>query len=321
MTPAYREFMKRAALGGCVLLLSVLPAVARRGAEWPLSGTLSGVSGLAWIDGGKFLAVHDAKGRDQRHKPRLSIVRLPTGVKVTEELSGQPITGVVWPAGSHPPADLESVARVPGTSWYLLAESGYGYDDAHRRRLRRIFRLKLDGGPRRAQAQRWPADVEDVEGTAVARVGRRLVFLYAERAEEKPQTQIVFRELDPRTLLVGRQLSRQPFRAPKPTGARARHVSALEVDAGGRLYAVSAQDPGDAGPFRSVVWLVGRVQESAGGSIRVEPVPDGPRRLASLDGLKVEGLAVRALPGKPMELFVATDDEWYGGLVRPIPLP
>jgi hypothetical protein len=44
-----------------------------------------------------------------------------------------------------------------------------------------------------------------------------------------------------------------------------------------------------------------------------------PQRLASLDGVKVEGVAVREKVGGNPEIFFGTDDENYGGILRLVP--
>jgi hypothetical protein len=44
----------------------------------------------------------------------------------------------------------------------------------------------------------------------------------------------------------------------------------------------------------------------------------GPRRLATVDGLKVEGRAVRRIAGSP-QIVIGSDDEDYGGVIRPLP--
>ncbi len=46
---------------------------------------------------------------------------------------------------------------------------------------------------------------------------------------------------------------------------------------------------------------------------------DENRRLANLDGLKVESIAVRELNGGGKQIFVGTDDEHYGGIIRLLP--
>jgi hypothetical protein len=86
------------------------------------------------------------------------------------------------------------------------------------------------------------------------------------------------------------------------------------VDSDGELYSASAVDNGDAGPFRSKVWRIGRLKTKHGD-------PDvkllsQPELLATLDGLKAESLAIRETGDHQKELFVGTDDEFYGGVMR-----
>lgn len=84
------------------------------------------------------------------------------------------------------------------------------------------------------------------------------------------------------------------------------------------IYVVSAEDPDiDNGPFRSAVYAIGRAVEK-GGRAKVM-LYDQPQQIAVLDGLKVESLAIRELPGQPRELLVGLDDENYGGTIRPLP--
>ncbi|HYN47229.1 MAG TPA: hypothetical protein VER83_00095, partial [Candidatus Nanopelagicales bacterium] len=70
-------------------LLLVLGACASRqaarapevdGAGLGRASTLPDLSGLAWIEGDRFLAVHDAKYPDEADRPRVSLLRLPTGL-------------------------------------------------------------------------------------------------------------------------------------------------------------------------------------------------------------------------------------------------
>ena len=44
-----------------------------------------------------------------------------------------------------------------------------------------------------------------------------------------------------------------------------------------------------------------------------------PQRLASLDGVKVEGLALREETDGNISVFFGTDDENYGGILRLLP--
>jgi hypothetical protein len=85
------------------------------------------------------------------------------------------------------------------------------------------------------------------------------------------------------------------------------------------LYAerASAVDPGNGGPFRSTVWRIGRLHADYHGQPLLS-LESRPRRLAMVDRLKVEGLAVRRIAGKT-QIVIGSDDESYGGVIRPLP--
>lgn len=262
---------------------------------------LPGLSGLAWIADDTFLAVHDVK--DGSKDPRVSTLRLPaSGNELIDWKS------IEWPSPQDLSIDLESVARIPDkSSLFLLVES-----------KRRIFlaeyqepqQLKL------IESIAWPAKVENVEGTAVAKVGEHLIFIYAERAKGELETDIHWADIELEPLKIGEfRKVRLKFTESQLKGLN-RPVSAMEVNNSGTLYVASSYDPGNKGPFRSVLWKVGHIQEADGKSQVV--LDSTPELLATFDGFKVESVAVRQEKG--LEIFVGTDDEYYGGTLRQVPL-
>jgi hypothetical protein len=300
------------AAGAAALFTLAGCSPSRQASDHSLPGpALRDVSGLAWIDGDQFLAVHDTK--DARNLPRVSLVRLPQSAI---GLIVQPVE-LSWPEPQGSSGDLESVARIPGTAMLLLAESGSarrGGTD-----LRRIFLVeRRDGGLAIIDVAEWPVPISNVEGTAVARVGEHLVFLFAERAEGQPGTLLRWAPFTAPPLAFG-AFQEVSFAVPEPTGPHARPVSAIEIDDAGRIYVASATDPArDNGPFRSVLWRIGRMQAAA--SVGAALVLDErPERLGTLDGLKVEGLAVRENAGAEPDIFFGTDDENLGGILRLLP--
>ena len=80
------------------------------------------LSGLAWVEGDTFLAVHDAKNPEELDRPRVNLLKLP------QSLDGIAWTtlSLSWPGPLGPSGDLESIARIPGTDSFLLVESGEG---------------------------------------------------------------------------------------------------------------------------------------------------------------------------------------------------
>ena len=304
MTGILRKLRAGLALGALALLAGCAgagtPAPAVSVGSEP-AASLPPISGLACLPDGSFLAVTDVKNDPSRPSPFPPVLRVRAGEK---RLTWEPVA-VRWPDPDGAPSDLESVAAVPGTDSFLLVESGF-----FQGRFGRVFRISLSGELLGFMTLTKP--VENIEGTAVARAGDRLVYLDAERGENAADTSIRWYDLTLDPLRLGEPRSVR-LQLPEPAGPRHRHVSALEVDAAGRLFAVSDVDPGDVGPFRSIVWEIGQVGE---GGVTLLPMP---RRVATVDGFKVEALA--ACPGADgkARLFLGADDEDYGGAIRPLP--
>jgi hypothetical protein len=283
------------AAAGILLAFEACASPGTRGAAgFQRASRMPDLSGLAWIEGDLFLAVHDAKLSDEADLPRVSLLRLPTGL---DGILWEPLP-VVFPGEKS--SDLESAARIPGEAGgrvrVLLAESTE--EQAEKPFSRRIFVAEVDG--ERVEIVDhvlWPVSTKNVEATAVAEIGGALLFLFAERAEGEGSSEIRFAEMTLEPLGFGAFESAGAFTSPGPTGPIARPVSALEIDAAGAIYAASAEDPDDDnGPFRSVVYRIGRVVvENGQGSVALDPEPT---RLAVLDGFKVESLAVREEPGR-----------------------
>ena len=275
------------------------------------ASALPDISGLAWISDDQFLAVHDAKNPDDR--PRVSLVDLP---RSSTGPAGQPVE-LSWPEPHGLSSDLESAAGIPGTSLILLLESGSAKrNDTPSRRI-----VLVEHRDRRLEMLNvvdWPVLVKNVEGAAVARVGNQLIFLFAERAEGQRNTPLRWSPLTIEPLAFG-SFQEVTFTSPDPTGPYARPVSAIEIDEVGRIYIASTVDPGnDNGPFRSVIWRIGRMEADDWGKPRVI-LYQPPQRLAALDGVKVEGLALRQKADGDPDIFFGTDDENYGGILRLVP--
>jgi len=272
------------------------------------------VSGLAWIAADSFLVVHDAKVPEELDWPRLSIVRLP-------DSAGGPIWHALepaWPPNADPSHDLESIARIPGSNTFILLESG---DDGTA--YRRMFIGELENATLRIRpVDSWPGTQFNVEAAEVIRVGASFYFLFAERAHGERGTWLMWTPLTPSESKIGRwdEIGRIFLPTIDPSGPDARPVSALAVDSSGRIYIASTQDSEvDSGPFRSVVWRIGGIHRTDGDQLRVA-LSDPPERLASIDGFKVESLAIRELEPGRVELFIGMDDEAYGGTIRPLSL-
>jgi hypothetical protein len=289
------------------------------------------ISGVSWIEDDVFVAVHDGKNDPVEGAwPRVSLLLLPADTSLPPEFAREAPGGiyfqnldVTWPTTT--PNDLESIARIPGTRQLLLVESGDGCKSAFQRifltSLSTTYQLTVD------EVVQWPpsdacaSGVHNVEATAVFHLGDRYFFVYAERAESEPYTEIRWARMQLDPLRFG-EFSSARYTA-RVRGEGVRPIVALDVDAAGNVYAASAYDSGfDNGPFRSWVSRIGQFLGAPGGNARF--VPSGAfADIATQDGFKVEGVAVR--PGNAtVEVFAGTDDENYGATLRqvvPIPSP
>ena len=271
------------------------------------------LSGMAWVEGNRFLVVHDSKNPEERERKRLSFVWLPNSAAGLSWKSIDPD----WNSPLGISNDLESIARIPDTDLYLMVESGEGRFQGQV--CQRVFLTEVKGESVRIVGSiALPVPVHNVEGSVVMRFGEQLFFLFAERADHQVYTDVWISELrlDPLRLGAPRLTRYRPRRF---TGRNWRPVSALELDSRKQLYVASTYDPDDDdGPFHSVIWRVGRVRVNRRGVVYLSMSPK-PQQLAVLDGLKVESLAIREERGK-LELFAGTDDENYGAVLRRIPL-
>lgn len=303
--PAARLFYFLPALLLAALLAPPVTAQAFRGGP-------PDISGMAWVEADTFLVVHDGKVPEEADRPRLGRVVLPPhgGPVVWEPLE------VAWPEGHGLAHDLESIARVPGTDRYLLAESG---DDGEAPHSHLFLATYAGGSVTIDETVEWPVSITNVEGTAVFELGGRRYFVYAERAHGAATTRVSWASFSIDPVAFG------PFQyvdlgVPAPLGPAARPVVALDVDTRGRIYVAAAEDlDEDGGPFRSAVYEVGSFESDGEGGARLALRPT-PVRWGTLDGVKVEAVAVRDHDGTT-EVFIGTDDEDWGAVVRRLPAP
>jgi len=268
----------------------------------------SGISGMAAIDDGVLLVVHDTKG--DREGPRVGVIQFAD--------SASPVyhpVSIDWSGYDWPSSDLESASQVPGEQGlFLLAESGYW-----KGRYGRVFRMRLenDGGTWSGMVEghyMLPEETDNIEGMAAVRAEEETLLILAERggSDKNPQCLLRLFRIGGGTdeLIV---MDEQEFAAPGWTDkARNRDCSDIMVDDMGKLWISSTDDPGDNGPFRSIIYEAGAVNLD-GPLVTLLPVPEERWRL---DGLKVEAI------GPPMVgnsgITVGTDDEVYGGILRPL---
>jgi len=266
------------------------------------------LSGLAWMGGNTFLAVHDAKFEGEATRVRVSLLKAPTS-----------LDGILWkPLRPRFPGglsnDLESASRIPGTRKVLLVESRDDRSAYDRIYLARAGRNQV----RIFDFTEWTsfADPYNVEGTAVANTEDGYLFLWAEREDGGETTLVQWRDLTLKPFAIGNGDTEGSISFSLPSELAElynRPLVGMDVSPSGEIYIVTAYDSGeDDGPYRSAVLKIGRIEES-GVVLDAEPTV-----VSTLDGLKVESVTVR-IDGENDELFIGSDDENYGGTLRPLP--
>lgn len=266
------------------------------------------LSGLAWVEKDLFLGVHDAKNKGDKSDPsqaRISLLKLPADKKT---LTWQ-VLAVDWPKPLGLSNDLESITRIPETNLFLLAESG------EKKPFQRLFLLSYNQKKVKIIEQiNWPIAVKDVEAIAISKQGDRYLFIYAERADSQASTEIRWTDISLNPLKFGTFQS-VTFSSPFGSGNNIRPISDLAVDNQGDIYIASAYDPGNVGAFRSAVYRIGQITAN-----NTLVIADNPQKIGEIDGAKVEAVTTRVSPRGKIEVFIGTDDENYGGFMRPLQL-
>ena len=318
---ALRLGSRRAGIALCLAALAAFLADVSVAAEprqsLKSSNPLPDLSGMAWMGDDLFLVVHDAKNPDELDRPRVSLMALPSSLE-----------GVLWrPSAPEFPGeksnDLESAARIPGTNKVLLLESA---DDGGP--FGRIFLGEMaPDSVKILEAIGWSSFTKpfNIEASAIARADDGgLMFIWAERNNGKDNTDVNWAKLSLDPFRIEGPVSRVNFKLPRSAYDAAgkalydRPIVAMDLDGRGRIYIAASLDPEgfsetpDDGPFRSAIYRIGAIKD---GAVRLDAEA---ALMAVLDGLKVESIAVRERDGG-REIFVGTDDENYGGILRVLP--
>ncbi len=276
------------------------------------------LSGLVWLDGDTFLAVSDAKNPDEPHLNRLSVLTLPESL---DGLGFRPIR-VRYPGG--PSSDFESAAGIPGTPYVLLAESADDASDFQRIFLAEVRRNRA----RIVDVTSWSdfTDAFNIEATATSTSGEGRLFFWAERNQGEQYTHIYWAPLGLDPFTIGPISASVFFELPadlvddEGEPLFNRPIVAMDIDADGQMYIAATLDPEgispnpDNGPWRSILYRIGTVDEN-GLSLDSEFT-----EIAVMDGLKIESIAVRDVNDEK-DIFVGTDDENFGGVLRQVIIP
>lgn len=283
---------------------------------------LHGYSGMTQFSADKYLVVHDTKGHEEGQ--RVGILT----IKQDLPLQYESIQIDNWHDPDGRPRDLESACSLPGTDHeFLVAESGY-----RKGKYGRIFHLKITDTTTVVkhvfkQPQFKKADNKPVKNNHEAMLcvsmdnGRTLIVL-GERggSSEYPSGVLRWAFLDKnRDTMSWNEKSTKgiPINAPgvwfRPEHKR--DIAAMYVDNDKKIWAAASEDSADNGPFRSIIYHAATLSNNSDDPInRVI----SPKAAWTIDGFKVE-----ALSGPPSSipnsvLSIATEDENYGGIFRPL---
>ena len=271
------------------------------------------LSGLALLSDKNFLVVHDIK-YDKTNRSRVSILLRPDDNNKT--LRWKTIN-LQWPQ-PFCSNDLESISAIPGTDQFLLFESGNDNKDDSTLKPRMFlveYTTDTNENPNLKYIKQapWPTTITNVEATAVAKLNNgKYVFAYAERAEGSPITFISWATFQRDTLKFDKF---QTVTFNKPSTKANRAIVGMDFDSSGALYTIAAFDPDeDTGPFTSTVWKIGQLNFDSA----VISLDNSPTLLGTVDGLKVESIVVDGV-GVDQQIYIGTDDEDLGGVLRPLP--
>lgn len=286
----------------------------------PVAPTVLGYSGLAQHGPASYLTVHDTKGH--RDGPRLGLLEVTAegGLRYT------PLAVADWKHPDGRSSDLESACSLPRRPGeFLVAESG-----TWEGRYGRVFHLGLVGSEVEVVAvYELPRIVGSTEEQAgdnfegMACVGlddQRVRVILGERGGSSlyPKGLLRWGTLDLRAGSLawhdaGRTFLEVVAPGAWPAAVSRRHVTALHAGADGILWAAAAADAGDVGPFRSVIYRVGRLTADAAAPVDLlRP----PAVVWTLDGSKVEGLAAATGAVAGSVLGLGSEDEDLGGVWR-----
>jgi hypothetical protein len=297
-----------------------LPAVADQ--QIDIKKMSGGSSGMEQLTDSSYLVVYDLK----KHK---NGVRLGWIIVTDESIEVLPIIVPDW-GDEGVPNDLECICAVPEKSnEFLVAEAGNWQGE-----LGRIFHLQVDFGKRTARilgTLKYPflhrndfgIEGDQYEGMhCLPYTKNERIILLGERGGSDFSPSGVIRwglwDLKKGSLTVeGAGLKGISVNAPGhwTNSKTKRSITDMYVDSNGTLWASASEDQGDAGPFYSVIYPLGKINAMN---------PDMPVTVIDFlaIGREVYGLKIEALSGPKKGIqcthTFGTEDEMYGGVFRPL---
>lgn len=290
---------------------------------------IPGISGMAPIDASSYLVVLDTKAHKKGNRVGVLEI-LGDGTNLYSALKLEALD-----KGEDRASDLEAVHRIPGRDGeYLAAESGRRTNGPGR-----LFHLALDkAGSGVSLLGSWPlaertddalawglGDGDNYEGLACwALANGRIQLVLGQRggSDSHPRGALISGVLDldkgaVSWLPASSDLTpKAPGKWIDPKGQR--DIADLWYDErDGSIWCAASEDPGDIGPFRSVIWRVATVGEANSQTgLRALVIPETSTCEYVVDGHKIEALS--AAPGIIPDAFLSygAEDEDFGGTWR-----
>ena len=294
-------------------------------------------SDLAQIDDNHYLVVNDRKNpRDKGF--RLGVLEI--GKDGLPDFVPVPVSD--WKDRDGAPSDLEACCKIPSRgNEFLLAESGkydgrFGrvfhvslkYDDEGRPELEVLGVMEFFGHVLNDEQNSYEGN--NVAGMVAFEAFGKTVLAYGERGGETSTGTAVgtihwgYIDFSNHTFqrIGSSKLTRTSVlgKANQEATTSLRDCSALHLMArtneGIPVLSVASKDPGDDGPFNSVLYQAGHFRLNKNKKPMVSfHRANRPIRLAQFSGLKVEGVAKS---GAGPNLAVVSDDEILGSVWRTI---
>ncbi len=295
-----------------------------------ISAGTPGYSGMTQVADNTFLTINDRKNpRDSGYRLGLLTLTYGDGIVFT------PLTVYNWMDKDNEPSDLEACCAIPGKNGeFLVAESGF-----YKGKFGRIFHISLLKDKegfwsvmvkktfriynRTLTAKQRSYKGDQVEGMACFKALGKLILVYGERGGAthggKKVGTLVWGSIDLRTYQFSK-LGEAALVNSSVLGER--DCTALHLipnpDGSVSVLSVAARDADDNGPFHSVIYLAGqfRIHRKEETIQFVRNII--PETISELSGIKVEGLAGPAGNAPQSKYSIATDDENFGGIWRPL---
>lgn len=281
-----------------------------------------GSSGMEQIGANSYLVVYDVK--NFKKGSRIGLINVNK-----KSLVVSPIEVTAWDDEGIS-SDLESICAIPGRiNEYLIAESGNWQG-----KLGRMFHIKVDtsllkakvlGSGRIPLLNRNDFGLKGDQYEAILCIPyepNRYLIILGERGGSKinPNGLIRWGILDISKYKFYMSLQGKngiEINAPGnwTNDKKNRDITDFHLDKDGVIWASASEDQGDAGPFYSVVYKLGKINKSdKNRPIIVEKKFDIYKEV---NGFKIEALS-GPCKGINSTLSFGTEDEMYGGVWRPI---